>query len=183
MPQGTTAGYVLAGGRSSRMGTDKSRLPWRGVTLIEYIASEVEAAAGTVTIVGGALHGKLRVIPDEFPGFGPLGGIATALADSPAEWTLVTACDMPGLTRDWLLDLLGRAEGQVQAPRTSDGRIHPLIAVWHRSAAPTIREAVLGGIHTVSEAVRALDRRWVEVADVNSVRNVNTPDDWARLRE
>ena len=183
MPQGTTAGYVLAGGRSSRMGTDKSRLPWHGVTLVEYIAREVEAAAGTVTIVGGTSHGELRVIADEFPGFGPLGGIATALADSPAEWTLIAACDMPGLTRDWLLDLLNRAEGQVQAPRTPDGRIHPLIAVWHRSATPKIREAVLEGIHTVREAVRALDCRWVEVAEVNSVRNVNTPADWASLRE
>jgi molybdopterin-guanine dinucleotide biosynthesis protein A len=165
------------------MGTDKSRLPWRGMTLLEYVARAVEAAAGTVTIVGGTRHPDLRFIDDEFPRFGPLGGIATALADSPADWTLITACDMPGLTGEWLRGLLERAEGQALVPRTPDGRIHPLAAVWHRSAGPKIREAVLGGIHTVREAVQALDCRWLEVADSGWVRNVNTPGDWARLRE
>lgn len=183
MRHGTTAGYVLAGGRSSRMGTDKSKLRWRGLTLIEYVAEEVRAASGSVAIVGGEERQGMRVIPDEFPGFGPLGGIATALSDSPADWTLITACDMPELTREWLSALLERAAGQVLVPRTADGQIHPLSAVWHKSSAPHVRATVLSGVHTVKEALLALDCRWADVEDGVVLSNVNTPQDWARFGE
>jgi molybdopterin-guanine dinucleotide biosynthesis protein A len=165
------------------MGSDKSRLPWRGLTLLEYIASEVEAAAGSVAIVGGEQVPGLRTVPDEFPGFGPLGGIATALADSSADWTLIAACDMPYVTREWLTELLHNAAGQITLPRTGDGRIHPTIAVWHRSAEPPVRKAVLAGIHTVKEAIQSLDCRWQDLPDARVVSNVNTPAEWARAQE
>ena len=99
------AGYVLVGGRSSRMGRDKALLPFRG---------------GVLAGVGGAGGGNGRretpcwwairtlcraaalgypVIPDLYPGEGPLGGILTALESSAsADWNLVVACDMPGLS-------------------------------------------------------------------------------------
>ena len=68
-------GYVLAGGASRRMGTAKALLPFRGRTLIGYVAGEVSMAAGNVTIVGRPeLYAGLGLaaIADELPGFGPL---------------------------------------------------------------------------------------------------------------
>jgi molybdopterin-guanine dinucleotide biosynthesis protein A len=184
MPTGTTtAGYVLAGGRSSRMGTDKAKLPIRGGTLVEYVAAEVAAAAGSVTIVGGQALQAHRVIPDAVAGFGPVAGIATALADSTAAWTLIVACDMPQVRREWLHGLLDSAGGQVLIPRTADGRIHPLCAVWHASARSAIEQCLDDGIHTVREAIRTLDCRWYDLDDAQPVSNVNTPDEWALLRE
>ena len=184
MPTGTTtAGYVLAGGRSSRMGTDKAKLPIRGRTLVEYVAAEVAAAAGSVTIVGGHPVEAYRVVPDTVPGFGPVAGIATALADSTAVWTLIVACDMPQVRREWLRGLFDSADGQMLIPRTPDGRIHPLCAVWHASAQATIQQSLAGGIHTVREAIRTLDCRWYDLDDAQPVSNVNTPDEWALLRE
>lgn len=180
VPGERTAGYVLAGGRSSRMGIDKAALPWRGTTLIRYVATEVEAAAGAVAIVGGGPVSGYRVLSDAIAGAGPLGGIAAALADTCAEWNLVVACDMPGIQRAALAQLLREAKDEVTLPVTSDGRMHPLCAVWSRSAGPIVSEAVLGGLRRVTDVVKLLRFHTVTM-DEAVVANVNTPEEWARL--
>ena len=160
------------------MGTNKALLPWRGRTLLDYIADEVAAAAGCVTVVGESVVAPLRSIPDQFPGFGPVGGIATALADSRSEWTLIVACDMPGINRDWLRRLLTPVKGDAVIPVTPDGRLHPLCAAWNRSALGCVRDAVHRGVHTVREVVQSLSYRTIPAED-HVVANVNTPEDWA----
>ena len=96
------------------MGRDKALLELGGVALIVRAAAMVESVVGECAIVGDAvrLEGlELRVVADDFPGAGPLGGIATALGESSAEWNLVIACDLPYLTRAWLDFLVKRAVG------------------------------------------------------------------------
>src|SRR6186713_2923198 len=114
-------GYVLAGGRSRRMGTDKARLPWRGMTLGAWVAGEVTAVTGNVTITGASWRGY-RSIADLVPGFGPVSGIAAALADTRFDWNLIVACDMPHAGREWLRRLLDSAAGDALIPGTPDGR-------------------------------------------------------------
>jgi molybdenum cofactor guanylyltransferase len=183
MPKRPAAGYVLAGGRSSRMGTDKATLPFRGGTLLDHVARAVAGAAGSVAIVGGSGGEGWRAVADAVQGFGPVAGIVAALEDTEAEWTLIVACDMPCVSRDWLRQLLGCAAGQVLIPRTPDGHIHPLCAVWHISARSVMHDALTSGVHTVREAIRALDCRWYDLADARPVRNVNTPEEWAQVWE
>src|ERR1700741_1983815 len=95
-------GFILAGGESSRMGRDKALLELSGEALIVRTARLVGSASERGTQVGDSvrLEGfELDVIEDEFPGAGPLGGIATALRSSEVEWNLIVACDLPYLTR------------------------------------------------------------------------------------
>ena len=178
-----TAGYVLAGGQSARMGRNKALLPWRGTSLLEHIAREVQAAAGVVTIVGVGDRPGFRCVPDAAPGMGPLGGIAAALSDSNAEWNLITACDMPGLNRVWLARLLQDAGDDVTVPVTADNRLHPLCAVWRSTAAPAVQDALDAGTRTVTDVVRRLRCRTIVVEDEALVANVNTPGDWARFAQ
>src|SRR5277367_1066850 len=108
------AGFVLAGGRSRRMGRDKAMLPYRGRPLIAHVAETVEKVlygSGHATIVGQPDRYRdlgYRVLADLYPDCGPLGGIVTALQQSAADWNLVVACDMPNLAEADLRELLDR---------------------------------------------------------------------------
>ena len=95
------------------MGRDKAMLEIDGVTMIEC-AIDLIRRAGIEPVVVGSFgerprHTGARVIPDDWPAAGPLGGIATALRNTVAPWNLVMACDMPYVTAEWLEFLMDRA--------------------------------------------------------------------------
>lgn len=108
-------GIILAGGRSSRMGTDKALLEIEGESLLVRSTRIVSSVVAEVLIVGRTeLPPELAGTPaieDRYPGTGPLGGIASGLAQVGAEWALVVACDLPFLQADLLRLLLELAPG------------------------------------------------------------------------
>ena len=101
-------GAVLAGGRSSRFGSDKAEADWRGRTLADHAAEAIRPYVDAVVRVGG-----LDGVPDlPRAGLGPLGGIAGALDHAAAhgyDSVLTIACDMPRLPVDLVEALLRRA--------------------------------------------------------------------------
>ena len=99
------AGYILVGGKSSRLGRDKALVKVGGAPLVLRVANALRPAVDTVTLVGSREKYRqlgLRVIPDAVTGFGPLAGILAALEDTLTRWNLVVACDMPNLTQAFL---------------------------------------------------------------------------------
>ncbi len=176
-----TAGYVLAGGTSRRMGRDKSLLAFRGGTLIEYVAAAAEEAAGSATIVGPSdrYHALgRRIIPDLRHDCGPLAGIESALRDSSANWTLILACDLPRLDPASLNGMLEFAAPGVDVvlPETPDGRIHPLCGWYGKRVAFAATAALDGGVRKVLEGLSGL---FIQKLPVPEMPNANTPEDWA----
>ncbi len=185
-----TAGYVLVGGRSSRMGCDKALLPWRGATLAQWAAESVAEAAQTATLVGPPERYSglgFPVIADLFPGEGPLGGILTALGHSRAEWNLIVACDMPGMNAVMLGRLLRTArelDAGVLLPVASDGRPQPLCAVYRRTCLASLNAIFGEGTRGVMAALLRLRASGIRVEEMRleeglEFQNVNTPEDWA----
>lgn len=178
------AGFVLTGGRSSRMGRDKPLLPFRGKTLVEHIAAEVRDAAGSVTLVGGAERFRslnLPAIADIKPDCGPLGGIVTALEFSTAEWNLVVACDMPAVSAGFLRSLLEDAERtgcECLVPVSPAGRIEPLCAVYRRTCLPELRRVLDAGTRKMTDVLAALNAVKHSVQESGFFRNLNTPEEW-----
>lgn len=172
-------GYVLAGGRSSRMGRNKAHLPWNGTSLVEYICSEVHHVTGTVATVGGEPVRGIRCVPDACPDFGPVSGIAAALADTAAEWNVIVACDMPFLDRNVLHLMLTQARGSAVIAETPDGRIHPLCGVWNRRALGAIQQALRDGVHRLLDVAHSVEAETVPIGSAQALTNVNTPGDWA----
>ncbi len=156
------AGYVLVGGKSSRLGIDKALLEFEGKPLVARVAEAVRAAAGDVTIVGSPEkygHLGLRVIPDPVENFGPLAGLLAALEDSASPWSLVTACDMPYLDTDFLNFLFEEAQAagtDVLLPVDASGNPEPLCAVYSLEALVTIRRHVEQGVHKITRAFEGL---------------------------
>jgi len=171
------------GGRSSRMGRDKARLPYRGEALAEWIARAVKTAAGSATLVGNA---PLGGIPDLYPGEGPLGGILTALRHTSADWNLIVACDMPEVSAEFLDTLLDAAElfgassgAGALLPRGPSGQVEPLCAVYHKRAGAAMERRFADGIRKVTAALEEVATIWYPVAELKTFQNVNTPEDWA----
>jgi len=182
---------VLVGGNSSRMGRDKALLRVSGVsgeTLGQAVAGMVAEAAGNAVLVGDpARYGGMgyAVIPDLFPGEGPLGGILTALAHTSAEWNLMVACDMPALSALFLRKLLDAAEEEdadALLPAGPSGRPEPLCAVYRKGSRAALEAGFQAGIRKITQAAcgaEGLRTVVLPVAEVSVFQNVNTPEEWA----
>jgi molybdopterin-guanine dinucleotide biosynthesis protein A len=181
---GVCAGFVLVGGASSRMRRDKALLPYRGSTLAQYVAGEVERAAGSATLVGDPQrYGGLGypVVRDLAPGAGPLGAICSALRSSAAEWNLVVACDMPRVTAPFLAQLLESAiarDADCLVPAGPSGFPEPLCAVYRAGCLPVLAAAAARGIRKVMDGLAGTELQILPVADPDVFANSNTPEDW-----
>ncbi len=161
------AGFILAGGESSRMGRDKALLELGGELMIIRTARLIETVAEPLAIVGSPeIYQRLglRAVRDDWPGAGPLGGIATALRLSEAPWNLIVACDLPYLTTEWLAFLIERARrsrADAVLP-VSDGGVEPLCALYNKSAEAAIGLALDRGVRKVTEGLEHLHIEYLE---------------------
>jgi len=109
VPQPITAG-VLIGGKSTRMGTDKALLPWKGSTLLESVVSTARRVTDDCVLLGSAdrLPDSLKEmprLPDDYPGIGPIAGLHALLAHRPDKWCLLLSCDIPDVTHETIRNL------------------------------------------------------------------------------
>jgi len=193
MHPGTLTGFVLAGGKSTRMGRDKAALSLHGRTLLETAVAAAQAVAGEVFILGSAeLYGSYGpTIPDIFPGCGPLGGIHAALSNTKTRFNLVIAVDTPFLSPGLLRYIVERAlasRNVVTAPEI-DSYPQPLCAVYSRSFLPIAERALRQGDYKItplfpSEATLLIAE--AELAEfaftAEMFENLNTPEDLERAR-
>jgi molybdopterin-guanine dinucleotide biosynthesis protein A len=140
--QPSAAGFVLAGGHSSRMGADKALSLFGGIPLIQVALETLTEAHFSACIAGSRskLGEFAQEIPDTFPESGPMGGVHAALAASTSEWNLFLPVDLPLMPSSLLSSLLQRAQltsAPVTVPRVN-GRIEPFPVV--------LRSAVFSGI-------------------------------------
>ena len=196
------AAFILAGGASSRMGRDKGLLDFGGVPLILHTARLLEPLVGEVTVIGSPRRYTrlgLRAIADDAqaqrgadgPGYGPLAGIATALAVTRSRWNLIVACDLPYLSAGWIDWLLSRAlqsHCEAVVPRTERG-IEPLAAVYSRDCGAPVAAALARGVRKVSDAIEEFrvdfvyPREWRKIDSSGLIlRNMNAPGDYEEAR-
>jgi molybdopterin-guanine dinucleotide biosynthesis protein A len=184
--------HILAGGQARRLGgEDKAALVVGGRRILDRLLAALQGRATRIVVVGGPerhLEGGLEVIPDRLPGTGALGGLYTALASTTSDRTLVIACDMPFVTGPFLEFLaLSGNDCDATVPRDRHG-LHPLCAVYARSAAPVIRRSIDQGVRRIREAIDPLRTHVIEGPALEAfdpggrlLDNINTPDDYARV--
>ncbi|MFZ0633499.1 MAG: molybdenum cofactor guanylyltransferase [Acidobacteriaceae bacterium] len=199
--------FVVAGGQSTRMESDKAMLPLNGAPLIAH-ALELLRSLGLSPRICGSRPDLARfaeVIPDNYPQCGPLAGIEAALAVSDAELNLFLPVDLPLLHATFIQWLVTRAEASEAVgtiPVIAD-RPQPLCAVYSDRLLDGIHRSLAAGEYKVMKGIQtaAADlREPVDLFDVEMIaatfgtgewpssppiiecfRNVNTPADYERL--
>lgn len=190
-----TEGFILAGGLSSRMGEDKSRLRLGGRTFVELAAGALASVSGRVSVVGSRAgvesHG-LAVVRDVYEGLGALGGLHAALASCGARWAAVVPCDLPFVTAE-LFERLASFKGDdvdAVAPLQDDGRPQPLCAFYDAARCLGAAEALIrAGELRPRALLRTVRTRWVQFEELSDLggshlffRNVNTPADYEEAK-
>ena len=186
--------FILAGGSSSRMGADKALLQLDGQPLLLRAARLLDLLVASVTVIGDPARYAslgLAVVPDDVPGLGPLGGIATALRISRTPWNLAVGCDLPYLTAAWIESLISRAlasRADALLPEGESGP-EPLCAVYHARCAPAISAALERGVRKVTSGLAGLvietlpPAAWKEFDSGDCLfKNMNSPADYAEAR-
>ena len=183
-------GFILAGGLSSRMGTDKSRLRLGGQTFVEIAARALASITDKISVVcslpGIESHG-LTVVRDVHEGLGAVGGLHAALAACASPWAAVVSCDLPFVTADLFARLAPLRSDEVDAvaPLQEDGRPQPLCALYAASCLETAERLIRAGELRPRSLLREVRTRWVPFAELSDLEgsgrffdNVNTPADY-----
>jgi molybdenum cofactor guanylyltransferase len=187
-----TGGIVLAGGKSTRMGTSKAMLPFGSETMLQRVVRIVGSVVSPIVVVRAADQ-ELPTLPDEViftqderEGRGPLEGLRAGLKALPADVdaAYVTSCDVPLLVPGFVTEMVGFAAGYDIAVMDIDGFPHPLSAVYRRSVLPHVEDLLAHDrLRPVFlyERVRTRRVRPEEITsdrDLKTLRNLNTREDY-----
>jgi molybdopterin-guanine dinucleotide biosynthesis protein A len=185
--------FILAGGNSTRMGTDKAFVMLEGRTLLARALDVCRTITSEVRIAGDRekFAPFAPVVEDVFPGCGPLAGIHAALRASQTDWNVVLAVDLPFVSPALLHFLMAQArdsEAIITVPRTGKGW-QPLCAVYRRPFADAAEKALRAGRYKVDllfdQAItRPVGEEELRIAEFapEVFRNLNTPEELAEAR-
>ena len=182
---------LLAGGKSTRMGTDKAALVVDGEPLWQRQWLKLEEIGATERFVSGPRDGPwsvagLEVLPDQIPDTGPLAGVVAALGRAQFQWLLVFAVDLPDVPVDLLRELVRQAmiSGVGRVPQ-SDAWLQPLAAVYPKSSLPLATECLAGSDRSMRDFFWRAHKlglaatRPISQIELVLFRNLNMPGDLA----
>lgn len=197
--------FILVGGRSSRMGSDKASVEFRGQRMVECVANSIREALPIANIRIVAANKEKAVtfydvaaidsiLCDVYPDRGPAGGLFSALMDSNSEWAFLAACDMPLLSAAIISLMAGKLNSDIDAviPVQPDGRQQPLAAYYR---VETVRDRLTELVKTNGESpslFRVLEpmnvrnftfQEYQHLTDSAMIfTNINSPDDLETIR-
>jgi molybdopterin-guanine dinucleotide biosynthesis protein A len=189
------AAAIIGGGAATRFGgRDKSRLVIGGTSIINRQAAQLQPLVTEIFIVASQQERfadtPWRAVPDEFPGTGVLGGIATALGAADADLVLTVACDLPFLSTALLgrlADLAAEPGADAAWVETSDGP-EPLVACYRTSAVNHVRAAIAAGQLKAGALGGRLNIRRISLDELRTfgdpsriLANINSPDDLSTI--
>jgi molybdopterin-guanine dinucleotide biosynthesis protein A len=184
----------MAGGKSSRMGTDKSFIKLSGKPMVEHVLEKVRDLGDELIIISNRpnqyKHLAIPTYADLIPDKGPLGGLYTALYRSSRPSVLIVACDMPWLNRRLLNYMISiRMQADAIVPRWTD-HPEPLHAIYSKDCLTAIEGRLFGGELKMVSFYDDIKVHYIEKTkiahfdpDGRSFANINTPKDLQRASD
>jgi molybdopterin-guanine dinucleotide biosynthesis protein A len=184
-------GLVLAGGKSTRMGRDKSVITWHGKEQQYYLADLLEPFCTAVFISRREeqieTNTSYKILVDSYIGIGPYGAILSAFKFQPNIAWLVVACDLPLIDKNILSYLLENRDTSKMATTFKspfDGLPEPLITIWEPKSHQVLLSYLSNGYTCPRKVlIKSGDVHILQSPDGNSLMNVNTPEDLAKAEQ
>jgi len=164
-----TAAFILAGGKSRRMPFDKQEIRIEGNLIAVYIAEKLSAIFRDVFIVSNAkalyLDCRYNIISDEIDGYGPLGGLYTALCNTSGEYAYVTGCDMPFVNTEYIQYMKEQLDKSAKSMdgilTTTNSLVEPLNAFYHKRLKDLIPPIISGGGRRMADLYKGKEMIYV----------------------
>ena len=182
-------GIILAGGKSSRMGTDKGFIFFNGKTFINHIIDALKPLVNTIIIVSDlSQYGNLgyKQIKDVYPESGPLSGLYSGLLESDNDLNLVLSCDVPLISSEILRELLkAYSEGNNAVVCKANKRVMPLIALYNKNCSAVCDKLLKNDERRMTRFLEVLNS--VSYLDLNEsqaqqIKNINTTKDLNEIK-
>lgn len=184
--------YILAGGRSERMGRDKASLEWGKTTFVEYLYSSLKKIFKDVfVIVKKKVNKDNRYLEDLLEDYSPLTGIYTALKHSERQYVFVKACDNPLISEELIYEMYNYTNNNydVIVPKAKDG-LHPLYAFYSRGILLEIERLLENKIFKIINLYENCRVKYIRENEIKkfdkdliTIRNINTPEDLKNFRK
>lgn len=180
---------ILAGGKSSRMGTDKALLEWKGRTFLEQLAGEMDFFEEK-WIVGEKRRLKTELswnaAEDIYPDCGPIGGMQTSLSLCQSEALFVVSCDTPLMKRsvyELLYEAYREDEYDAVISVTGDGKYHPLCGIYRKTVGELFEQQIQKGQNKIMASFEKIRVKYVAIPFFMEVqlKNINTPMEYEEL--
>jgi molybdenum cofactor guanylyltransferase len=184
----TISAYIIAGGKSSRMGSDKGMLLLNETVFIAHIVKALqEATIQNITIVSANSDYDFlncNRIEDIYPDKGPVGGIFTALSHSKTEQNIVLSVDVPLISAAIITWLIANIDNEKLITQVKvEDKTSPLIAVYNRKAVTIFEEHLKREQLRLKMVVEAIPNQTIEVPEKwhSLLQNINTKEDYQNL--
>lgn len=181
-----TNAYILAGGKSSRMGTDKGLLLFEGKPMIQNVIEQMQPIFDKLVIVSNNPEYEkfgLEVIPDLIKDLGPAGGIYTALHHSEAKMNFMVSCDMPFVTREAMAFLVKNADENQIVLFENQGKMEPLFGLYAKDCEAVWLQLIQQKKLKLQEMVSYFKLKTIpiennEIFADSFFKNINTKEDF-----
>lgn len=179
---------ILVGGKSSRMGRDKSQMKIDGnMTFLEKLDCElgdIFGAADRYISVNDTQNIEIKgyeTVKDIAPDIGPLGGIFSVLTQTSQDYVLFVACDMPGLTKEAVTYLLHKWEGEDMCIASTDKGRQPLVGIYSKACILPIINQIERGLYKPVLLLELVNSKVVDMREFEECFvNINTVDEYKR---
>lgn len=179
------AGAVLAGGKSTRMKSNKALLSVDGVPFIRRIVDTLERRFSRIYISANRADDYVflnhPIIPDVYEDGGPLAGIHAVLKSVSAAYVFTVSCDVPFISTDVIDTLIEKTEPDTILIADDGTHIHPLIGIYPRSVCDNLGKYLQSGERKARRFLETVDHKRVDVSHAaGAVKNINTVEEYQR---
>lgn len=179
------SGFILAGGKSSRFGSDKALARIEGKTMISYSIDLLKPFCQTICVNKGDKddysYPEVYSISDLIPGIGPMGGIYSCLKTSETNYNLILTCDMPYISSDLLDNVINiwyKKKQDITICKNKEGKLFPFPGIYSKECIPVLRQLILNQDYKMMNLIKQMhiSEYLLSESDERKMANFNYAD-------